>query len=144
MRAKSVTAFSVRKTASKERSVVVMATDRSDAPEEPEDLAVMDEEEDQEPLEDEETEDSAPTKRKSRKARRKARRSKRKARRSKRKKNLKKLFGRRLTFANLASDISEMMDSVSALSSWTFMYPSERIAMRKLSNMSVVMNENVM
>ena len=41
-------------------------------------------------------------------------------------------------------DISEMMDSVSALSSWTFMYPSERIAMRKLSNMSVVMNENVM
>lgn len=34
MRAKPVTAFSVRKTASKERSVVVMATDRSDAPEE--------------------------------------------------------------------------------------------------------------
>ena len=84
----------------------------SDAPEEPEDLAVMDEEEDQEPLEDEETEDSAPTKRKSRKARRKARRAKRKARRSKRKKNLKKLFGRRLTFANLASDISEMMDKM--------------------------------
>jgi hypothetical protein len=84
----------------------------SDAPEEPEDLAVMDEEEDQEPLEDEETEDSAPTKRKSRKARRKARRSKRKARRSKRKKNLKKLFGRRLTFANLVPDISEMMDKI--------------------------------
>ena len=34
MRAKPITAFSVRKTASKERSVVVMATDRSDAPEE--------------------------------------------------------------------------------------------------------------
>lgn len=93
----------------------------SDAPEEPEDLAVMDEEEDQEPLEDEETEDSAPTKRKSRKARRKARRSKRKARRSKRKKNLKKLFGRRLTFANLVPDVSEMMDKitdVAALPVW--------------------------